>query len=468
MTHHLRHLDHGSGAVIACSAGPDSTALALLVAGARPDLRLTLAYVAHGLRGDEVDAADAAQVASLAGLLGADHVVLDVHVVRVGGGIESDARDVRHAALEAEADRRGVRFVLHGHHAEDQAETLLLRLARGTGVEGLAGMAVITGRRLRPLLDVRRDDLHRIADEALAQRIAAAGVAGAGGAGLGPARHDPMNDDLDIARVRLRREVLPALARVGPDPIGALARLAAIARGESELLDGLVDGLRTALPLVTFGPIVMVPSGPLRDLPVALARRVLRLALRDAADAATVERLLAAPDGWRATLPGPLDASVERGWHVLAPGAPPHAGASSEEEPVVLDVASGGTYVHAASGVRITATDVGGGVGGGVVALVAELPDGVPPGIDPSRLAVRLRSGGPPQVRTRRDGDRLRTPGGTRSLGDVLGEVGVPRALRDLLPVVAGADGRPLWVPGVVVDATAHVAPDPHVPPSTD
>jgi tRNA(Ile)-lysidine synthase len=275
-----------------------------------------------------------------------------------------------------------------------------------------------------------------------------------------------MNDDLAVARVRLRREVLPALARLGPDPVGALARLAAIARDESELLDRLVDELRTTLPLVTFGPVAMIPSGPLRDLPVALARRVLRLALRDAAEAATIERLLVAPDGWRATLPGPLDASVERGWHVLAPAGPGDPG-----DPVLLDVASGRTYVHAASGVSIMATDVG----GGVVAFVAELPGGVPPGIDPSRLAVRVRSDGPLRLRTRRDGDRLRTPGGTRSLGDVLGEVGVPRALRDLLPVIAGdvsgdvtgEGARPLWVPGVVVDATVHVAPDAHAPPST-
>jgi tRNA(Ile)-lysidine synthase len=454
--------------VIACSGGPDSTALALLVAHARPDLRLILAYVSHGLRGEEDDAADAAHVAALAELLDADHVVLDVSVVRTGGGIESDARDVRHAALEAEADRRGAHFVLHGHHAEDQAETLLLRLARGTGVEGLAGMAVTTGRRLRPLLDVRRDDLHRAADLLLAQRVEAAGRAALGGAALGPARHDPMNDDLAVARVRLRREVLPALARLGPDPVGALARLAAIARDESELLDRLVDELRTTLPLVTFGPVAMIPSGPLRDLPVALARRVLRSALRDAADAATIERLLAAPDGWRATLPGPLDASVERGWHVLAPAdsaAPGHPG--DPVASVLLDVASGGTYVHAASGVRIMVTDAG----GGVVAFVAELPGGVPPGIDPSRLAVRVRSEGPLRLRTRRDGDRLRTPGGTRSLGDILGEVGVPRALRDLLPVISGdvpgEGARPLWVPGVVVDTTVHVAPDAHAPPST-
>jgi tRNA(Ile)-lysidine synthetase-like protein len=275
-----------------------------------------------------------------------------------------------------------------------------------------------------------------------------------------------MNDDLDVARVRLRHEVLPALIRVGPDPVGALARLAALARDESELLDHLVDELRMTLPLVTFGPVVLVPSGPLRDLPVALGRRVLRMALRlalqEGADAATVERLLAAPDGWRATLQGPLDASVERGWHVVAPVTPlpvaPTPTASVTPGPIVLDVAADSSIVHTASGVRLTAVHpVAPADGSAVVALTAELPGGPPPGVDPSRLSVRFRHEGSLYVRTRRDGDRIRTRGGTRSLGDVLGEVGVPRALRDLLPVIADAEGRPLWVPGVVVDAIAHV-----------
>jgi len=441
--------------ILACSGGPDSTALALLVTHARPDLRAILAYVSHGLRGTEVDAGDAAQVAALAALLGIGHVVLAVDVVRGGGGIEADARDARHHALEAEADRRGVHFVLHGHHAQDQAETLLLRLARGTGVDGLAGMASISGRRLRPLLDVRRDDLHRIADVLLAQRAEATGSAHPG-----PARQDPMNDDLDVARVRVRREVMPALERVGPDPVGALSRMATLARDESALLDHLVDELRATLPIVTFGPVVLIPSEPLRALPVALRRRVLRLALPDTADAATVERLLGAPDGWRATLPGPLDASIERGWHVLAPATPaapatPTALAIAVAEVGLLAAPPGEPWVHAASGMRLSVTDVAGDV-----AIVAALPDGTPPGIDTSRLAVRLARGyrDELQVRTRRPGDRIRTPGGTRALSDVLGEAGVPRALRDRLPVIAGAADRPLWVPGVVVDVGAHVA----------
>ncbi len=445
--------------LVACSGGPDSTALALLVARARPDVQMVLGYVAHGLRAHGVDDGDAAQVAALADLLDVEHVVLPVQVVRSAAGVESDARDVRHAALEAEADRRGLRLVLHGHHADDQAETLLLRIGRGTGLDGLVGMTPVAGRRVRPLLDVRRRDVHRAAQQLIEERVSAAGASP-----LGPAREDPMNEDEDVARVRLRREVMPALERIGPDPVGALTRLAALARDDIDVLDGLVDELRTTLPVVTFGAAVLAPSGALRDLPRALARRLVRGMLQTVAltrpDATTVERIVGAPDGWRATLQGPIDASIDRGWHVLLPSVratsdqpAPSAVFAPSATSTPLATASDDVHAHAASRVRITATRIP-----LRLRLMAELPGGVPPGIVADRLSVTLRDehAGALHVRTRRDGDRIRTAAGTRMLGDVLGEVGVPRALRDLLPVVCGADDRPLWVPGVVVDAAAH------------
>ena len=89
------------------------------------------------------------------------------------------------------------------------------------------------------------------------------------------------------------------------------------------------------------------------------------------------------------------------------------------------------------------------------------LGDGaLPPGLVPSRRFARLRRtgaiAGPLTVRTRRPGDRIRLAGGTRTLADVMGEAGVPRAVRDLLPVVTDRDGRPRWVPGLAVDVTVH------------
>jgi tRNA(Ile)-lysidine synthase len=435
--------------LLACSGGADSTALAVLTARARPDLRVTLAYVAHGLRGPDVDAAEQARVAALAAQLGAEHVALPVNVVPSGAGVESDARDARHTALEAEVVRRGATAVLLGHHADDQAETLLLRLARGTGVEGLAGMLPVAGPRMRPLLDVRRHDLHRAAQDVHP------GV-------LDRATHDPMNDDVAFARVRVREQVLPALDLIGPDVVGALTRLAVIARDESVALDAAVTELVASLPLVSVGCAIAIPSAGLRALPDGLARRVLRAAfavldtepaaaVHRRPDATVVERLLRAPDGWRATLPGPLDAEVGRGWHVIVPSsAPSRVAGPGPKQPL-----SGAASVqHEPSGMRLTLTPVEPATPGMTdsVTLIALPSGGLPPGLVSGRLRVELRGAGPLQVRTRRDGDRVRTPGGTRSLSDVMAEAGVPRALRGLLPVVVGEDDRVGWVPGLVVD----------------
>lgn len=426
----------------------------MLTARARPDLRVTLAYVAHGLRDPDVDATEQARVASLAAQLDATHVVLPVVVVPSGAGIESDARDARHTALEAEVSRRAADAVLLGHHADDQAETLLLRLARGTGVEGLAGMAPVAGPRVRPLLDIRRHDLHRAAQDVHP------GV-------LDLATHDPMNDDATFARVRVRSHVLPALDQIGPDVVGALTRLAVIAHDESAVLDAAVTELVASLPVVTVGCAIAVPSAGLRALPDGLARRVLRAALaaRDAdpaagvhrrPDATVVERLLRAPDGWRATLPGPLDADVGRGWHVIVPAhaiahATGHAAGQVASHVLGQSLSAAASVQHEPSGMRLTLTPAV----PGSVTLTALPSGGLPPGLVADRLRVELRGVGPLQVRTRRDGDRMRTPGGTRPLSDVMAEAGVPRALRDLLPVVVGEDDGARWVPGLVVDERA-------------
>jgi tRNA(Ile)-lysidine synthetase-like protein len=421
---------------------------------ARPDLALRLTYVAHGLRTGALDRAESERVARLAARLGATSTERHVTVTRAGEGLEAAARDARHAALEDEAHRADGVAVLLGHHADDQAETVLLRLARGTGPEGLAGMAAVAGLRVRPLLDVRRVDAHRAADDV------APGV-------LADAAHDPMNDDDVHARVRVRRDLLPALAAVGPDPVGALTRLASLVRDESAVIDAALAELLPALGTVRVGHAIAVPSAALRALPAGLARRALRGVLpRLEADA--LERFLRAPDGWRATLPGPLEAEVGRGWHVVAP-----TGASAPAEAAVVTIDAGAPELHLLSGITVVATRAhadghadrradrradqhADGHAEGSVSLVARPAGAVPPGLRMERLAVRLRAAGPLRLRTRRDGDRVRTPGGTRTLADVMAEAGVPVLLRELLPVLVDAADRPLWVPGLVVEEHVH------------
>jgi tRNA(Ile)-lysidine synthase len=413
--------------------------------------------VAHGLRSPEVDGSEGRAVTALAAHLRVGSTVVPIDVLRTGGGPESDAREARYAALEAEASRLGAVAVLVGHHADDQAETVLLRLARGTGIDGLAAMAPVAGRLIRPLLDVRRDDLHRAGQALLGEVFATV-------------THDPMNDQDSVRRVRIRRALMPSLREIGPDPVGALTRVAALAREESSALAAVTAQLLVDLPVTRIGPVVAIPSAGLRALPDGLARRVIRHALvaaapqpeGDSADrprrtgvaptAATIERVLRAPDGWRATVPGPLDVSIEHGWHVVAPAA------MAADGPVRL-LPSGGRpddVVHAASGIRITAATHRSGVVGGdgaVIELVADSAGAVVPGLDPDRFAVRIRLPGPLAVRTRREGDRIRTVRGTRSLADVMGEARIPRAVRALLPVVVCSEDVVRWVPGLVVDA---------------
>jgi tRNA(Ile)-lysidine synthase len=239
--------------LVACSGGPDSLALAF---GAhrvadREGRGLTGVVVDHGLQPDSGTVAERA--ADQLGRLGFPDVVITSVAVPVGadGGPESAARAARYSALHAEAASRHATIWL-GHTLDDQAENVLLGLARGSGPRSLAGMAPRTGRLVRPLLGLRR----RVTEQACAELA------------LEP-WSDPHNADPRFARVRVRRTVLPTLeAELGPGAAEALARTAALAREDADLLDALAadadpgtDALDTAALL---------------DHPAALRTRVIR------------------------------------------------------------------------------------------------------------------------------------------------------------------------------------------------
>lgn len=177
----------------------------------------------------------AAQCAALAGRLGVPFEERALQVTRrAGHSLEAEARDARYAALAKMCERRGIRLLLTAHNANDQAETLLLNLVRGTGVAGLAAMdttrsmgQVLLG---RPFLDIFGLEIrHRVAELGLA------------------CVSDESNDDLHLTRNALRRRVLPALEQLAPDIVGKLGRSARLAGQAQALLDelGLAD-LRTA------------------------------------------------------------------------------------------------------------------------------------------------------------------------------------------------------------------------------
>ena len=242
----------------AVSGGADS--LALLVLATTTGRAVTAIHVDHGLRPDT----ESNLVASAAARFGAGFTSATV-TVGPGPNLESRARQARLAALPD--------GTLTGHTADDQAETMLVNLLRGAGLDGLAGMraAPPAARLVHPLLGLRRHETRALCAEV----------------GLEPF-HDPSNDDPAFVRNRIRHEVLPLLASIsGRDPVPILVRQAGLLGEDADLLAGLAAGVD---PLDAAG---------LRAAPVPLARRAIRrwLALAEPnghpPDLATVERVLA-------------------------------------------------------------------------------------------------------------------------------------------------------------------------------
>ncbi|CCG01530.1 tRNA lysidine(34) synthetase TilS [Blastococcus saxobsidens] len=251
----------------ACSGGADSMALAAALAfeGRAAGVRVGGVTVDHGLQpGSDRRARTTAAVLSELGL----DPVLALRVQVTGaGGPEAAARTARYTALAAAAADHGARIAL-GHTLDDQAETVLLGLGRGSGPRSIAGMvperADGAGTWWRPLLGVRRETTRQAcADQGL------------------PVWDDPWNTDPAYTRVRLRTEVLPLLEEVlGGGVAPALARTAALLREDLEALDALaaVELARLAAEVGDGG----LPARPLEPLPAAVRRRVLRGWLRAA------------------------------------------------------------------------------------------------------------------------------------------------------------------------------------------
>jgi tRNA(Ile)-lysidine synthase len=257
---------------VACSGGADSLALAdaaIRVAGAA---HVVVLVIDHGLVPAAAEVA--AAVAAWARGQGAAALVRRASVAQ-GASIEAEARRARYAILDALADELGLVCVLVGHTARDQAETVLLRILRGTGPAGLAAMAVQRGRFVRPLLA-----LDRAAIDAYAEARAL------------PVWDDPMNGDAAIARVRMRHAILPALRRENPQLDAALVRLASSAAEWLEVIDAL------AAPFARFP----IDAARLAGQPVAVRKRALSLALEaagldyDAAHLDQLDRVLAADE----------------------------------------------------------------------------------------------------------------------------------------------------------------------------
>lgn len=419
----------GDTVLAACSGGPDSVALVHALAGLKGEYGFTLAvaHVNHLLRGAESDA-DAAFVDELAARLGLPFYQTSVdaasYAEETGRSLQDAARAVRWRWLRATAAGLGGAVIATGHHADDQAETVLLNLFRGAGSAGLAGMKPAAAGIIRPLLAVDRaaiDDYCR--EHGLASRL------------------DSSNLSTDYQRNLLRLEVMPRLAAAFNANLAAtLGRTAQVVGDEHEYVAGAAAA---AWPRVARqeGEALAVDCRALAELPVALRREVFRQALEKKRGNLTgisflhVEKLLELASegttGNAVTLPGGLTARREYGDVLLTAAVPPAAGIT----PPGVALAVPGTTEVPVLGATVTAR------------LSAERP----PDAGPDSAVFAWDELSPPlYVRTRADGDVFRPAGlgGSKKLKEFFIDAKVPRRRRDGVPVIADSRGI-LWLAGL-------------------
>jgi tRNA(Ile)-lysidine synthase len=420
----------GDRLLLAVSGGPDSMVLLDVVSRlrARWQLRVQAAHVHHGLRRRSADR-DAALVVQAAAARG-----LGVTVARLapesrprGHSLQMWARDERYRALESARRAAGAAWIVTAHTQNDQAETVLLNLLRGSGPTGLAGIPQVRNRVVRPLLAVSRDEVEAYA---ASRRVRF--------------RRDPSNRSDAYLRNRVRGSLIPLLQRdYNPRLIESLAALAGLLREDETALSRQAATLADRLVVEAEG-LLRIRAAPLRASAPALRRRVLQDAFRRMAAGrpgltrrhlAALEALLGR--GGRCALPAGLAARVAGGWLVLRP-APPRGG-RAESEPAgtrAVPVRPGAWAAWPPGRCRVR------------VRPVAE-PGRVP--ARGSRAAVLSRQvlAAPLSLRAWRPGDRFGPLGmvGRKKLQDFFVDAKVPRDERARVALLLSGE-RIAWVVG--------------------
>ncbi len=438
----------GDLVLVAVSGGPDSTALLALLRGLAPEMRLDLhvAHLDHGWRGSG-SAKDAEFVRRMALRYGLPVTVGRVQPSAWSGqdrkqsSREAKAREIRRNFLLETARQIGARRVALGHTRDDQAESFLLRLLRGSGARGLAGtFPVVDGILIRPLIELRRQDLVAYLRE---NRLRY--------------RRDPTNRDISLTRNRIRHKLLPLLEKqFNPAVVDALAQAAELLRDEDAHLDGAAEAEYRARSSAR-GNGVAFRAAALLELPIALRRRVLRLALAAVhGDLRRIEmghveqslRLLEPPRGRRSvSLPDGLSRES---------GPVPVAGDGSAPREALCPVP--GEVPLLGFGFKLRATilprENEGAPGGNDLAPSGILPrpDLRQAGRDTAYLDADLLPD-PLLIRPRRPGDRFVPLGapGSRKVKAFLIDRKVPVDERGLIPLVLSGE-RIAWVVGHAID----------------
>lgn len=444
--------DKGEGIVVAVSGGADSVALLHILHALSPDYgwRLTAAHLNHGLRGAEADE-DEAFVQRLCAALRVPcrSQRLDVRAIAEvsrGASLEETARVVRYRWLRETADHCGARKIATGHHRDDQAETVLMNLIRGSGVEGLKGIdPFYEGRIVRPLLGVEKEEilafLHRKGQ---------------------PFRADSSNQDTAFFRNRVRTELLPLLTdRFNPKIAGSLCRTAEIARREDDYLQGEVSRILGRWGIRPGQREVNLPMDEWRDLHIALQGRIVKHLLGTMAVPGSrighrhIEAVLSAcgpPEHCLVLhLPGGIVLSRSKnGLQILRTEIRKRRGAGISEQQKTPEFAYP-IPIPGAVRIRETGAEI-------------RFAIGDPPSFEELRRSARiayldLEGTEPPfLIRNFRPGDRIEPlgMGGTQKVKALFIDAKVPHELRNRIPLLV--DQRSiLWIAGLKISEKVRV-----------
>jgi tRNA(Ile)-lysidine synthase len=427
--------------IVAVSGGLDSVVLLnLLRFAATERAELVVAHFDHRMRPESRE--DAEWVSGLAHGWGLD--------VRVGEAAapprsEAEARAARYRFLEDVRAAVGAALVVTAHHADDQAETVLFRILRGTGRAGLVGIPARRGHYFRPLLGFWRAEL-----ESYARRVRLSW------------REDPTNVSLHYARNALRHRVLPDIEEmVAPGARRALVRLAALARDDEAAWQSVLPAILAPLDVVAGEGSVSVDRVALATLHPAVRARILRMLAKSidvTLDEATTTlateftssttvrsirsvRSGSSGGGFSLDVGGgvTLRRELDRVWIGTATPVP-----VQPDRPLVIPDAGPGSGEAWLAGRPVRVSWGGPDVAGGLDVAT----------FDPRELRFPLC------VRAREDGDRITLPGGTKKVKKLLLEARIPRMERSAVPLVVDALGRVLWIPGVARAERAGAAGD--------
>jgi len=434
----------GASIMVGLSGGADSVALtcALLELRERLGLRIAAAHLNHRIRGDESDR-DEAFVRAMCARLGVELIVERAEGLEAsisGANLEERAREVRRDFLGRVADRIGAGFVALGHHRDDQAETVLMRLMRGAGAAGMAAMAERgPGRLIRPMLAISRADIRGYLD---ARAI--------------PFVEDSTNSSRDILRNRIRAELLPMLEReYAPGLGGRLVEVAAEMRSLDDLVAAIaareLDAMRRrggaldvsgfsavnrAVQAVAIRRFLSERMGSLRKISRAHVEAVRQL-MFEGGPSDSIDL----PGRWRA----------EREYNLIRlvhSQAERKAGAAvGATAGFSVAIAADGITVVEAAGFKFEASTNPAAVG---AAADASMPDS---SFSSSLVAMfdasKIADAGL-VARNFMKGDRMHPMGmrGTRKVHDVFVDRKLPRARRDRFPVVT-VGGEIAWLPGL-------------------